>query len=211
MLRDVFWTTLAGLVCAYLIGAIPVGFLVARAFGGPDIRRAGSGNIGATNVLRTLGKLPAILTLCGDIAKGYVAVSVARAIVPAPWGAAPGAVLAVVGNCWPVFLGFHGGKGVATGFGAFLALAPWATAPAALVWLVVVASFRYISLASIMACLCLPLGVALLGFWWGAVDRWAAVGAAVATAIIIITRHRANLVRLAAGREPRLGERASPA
>ncbi len=142
---------------------------MARAFGGLDIRRAGSGTIGATNVLRTLGKLPAILTLCGDVAKGYLAVSVARAIIPGPWGAAAGAVLAVVGNCWPVFLRFRGGKGVATGFGAFLALQPWATGPAALVWLVVVASFRYVSLASIMACLCLPLGVALLGFCGG---RW---------------------------------------
>jgi glycerol-3-phosphate acyltransferase PlsY len=210
MRHDLIGMTLAGLASAYVIGAVPVGFLVALAFGGLDIRRAGSGNIGATNVLRTLGKLPAILTLAGDIAKGYVAVSVARAIVPGPWGAAAGAVLAVVGNCWPVFLRFRGGKGVATGLGAFLALAPWATAPTALVWLVVVASFRYVSLASVMACLCLPVGVAMLGFWWGAVDWWESVGAAVATAIIIIARHRANLERLAAGREPRLGERASP-
>jgi glycerol-3-phosphate acyltransferase PlsY len=197
--------TLLGLALAYLIGAIPVGFLIAQGFGGLDIRRAGSGSIGATNVLRTLGKLPAILTLLGDISKGYLAVSAARALVPAPWGAAAGAVLAVVGNCWPVFLRFRGGKGVATGFGAFLALAPWATGPAALVWLVVTASFRYVSLASVMACLCLPLGVALLGY------PRPAVGAAVAAATIIILRHRANLQRLASGREPRLGERASPA
>ena len=202
---------LAGIGSAYLIGAIPVGLLVARALGGLDIRRAGSGNIGATNVLRTLGKLPAVLTLAGDVAKGYLAVSAARALVPEPWGAAAGAALAVVGNCWPVFLRFRGGKGVATGFGAFLALTPWATAPAALVWLVVMATFRYVSLASITACVCLPLGVALLGFWWGAADRWAALGAAVATTIIIVMRHRANLERLAAGREPRLGERASAA
>jgi acyl phosphate:glycerol-3-phosphate acyltransferase len=196
-------TTLAGLALAYLIGAIPVGFLVARGFGGLDIRRAGSGTIGATNVLRTLGKLPAALTLLGDIAKGYLAVRVARALVPAPWGDA-GAVLAIVGNCWPIFLGFRGGKGVATGFGAFLALTPWATGPAALVWLVVTASFRYVSLASIMACVCLPLGVALL-------YPWPSVVAALVAALIIIVRHRANLERLAKGSEPRLGERASPA
>ena len=120
--------TALGLLAAYLIGAVPVGFLVARAFGGLDIRRSGSGNIGATNVLRTLGKLPAIVTLLGDIAKGALAVTAARALVQEPWGDAAGAVLAIVGNCWPVFLGFRGGKGVATGFGAFLALAPWATA-----------------------------------------------------------------------------------
>ncbi len=196
---------LGGLLLAYLVGAIPVGFLVARLFGSVDIRRSGSGTIGATNVLRTLGKLPAVITLLGDIAKGYLAVSAARALAPASWDAAAGAVLAIVGNCWPVFLRFRGGKGVATGFGAFLALAPWATAPAALVWLVVIASFRYVSLASIVACLCLPLGVALLGY------HRASVGAAVAAAIIIILRHRENLLRLARGGEPRLGERASPA
>ncbi len=196
---------LLGLVVAYLIGAIPIGFVVARSIGGTDIRRAGSGNIGATNVLRTLGKLPASLTLLGDIAKGIAAVSAARALVPAPWGASAGAVIAIVGNCWPVFLRFRGGKGVATGFGAFLALTPWATAPAALVWVVVTASFRYVSLASIMACLCLPLGVVLLGY------PRAAVVAAILAALVIIVRHRANLRRLLSGREPRLGERASPA
>ncbi len=205
MSRELFSGTLLGLILAYLIGAIPVGFVVARCVGGLDIRRAGSGNIGATNVLRTLGKLPAIITLLGDVAKGYLAVSAAGVLVPAPWGAAAGAVLAVVGNCWPAFLRFRGGKGVATGFGAFLALTPWATAPAALVWLVVIASFRYVSLASIMACLCLPLGVALLGY------RWESAGAAAAAAGVIILRHRGNLQRLAMGCEPRLGERASPA
>ena len=194
-----------GIGLAYLIGAIPVGFLVARLFGGGDIRRSGSGNIGATNVLRTLGKLPAIVTLLGDIAKGYLAVSVARALVPARWGAAAGAVLAIVGNCWPVFLRFRGGKGVATGFGAFLALTPLATAPTVLVWLAVTASFRYVSLASIMACVCLPVGVVLLGY------PPPSIAAAAAAAIIIIGRHRENLRRLARGSEPRLGERASPA
>jgi acyl phosphate:glycerol-3-phosphate acyltransferase len=198
-------SVLLGLALAYLIGAIPVGFLVARLFGGLDIRRSGSGNIGATNVLRTLGKLPAVVTLLGDVAKGYIAVSVAGAVIPARWGAAAGAALAVIGNCWPVFLRFRGGKGVATGFGAFVALTPWATAPAALVWVVVTASFRFVSLASVMACLCLPLGVALLGY------PWASVAAALIAGVIIIVRHRANLSRLASGREPRFGARASGA
>lgn len=196
---------LLGLGLAYLIGAIPVGFIVARLAGGVDLRRSGSGTIGATNVLRTLGKLPAVATLLGDIAKGYLAVSVARALAPTRWGAAAGAVLAIVGNCWPVFLRFRGGKGVATGFGAFLALAPLATAPTVLVWLAVTLSFRYVSLASIMACVCLPVGVALLGY------PREAIGAAVAASIIIVVRHRENLRRLAKGSEARLGERASPA
>jgi glycerol-3-phosphate acyltransferase PlsY len=192
-------------VAAYLIGAIPVGYLVARLTGGVDIRAAGSGNIGATNVLRTVGKGPAIATLLGDIAKGFAAVSVARAAGPAPAWAAAGALLAIVGNCWPVFLRFRGGKGVATGFGAFLALTPWATAPAVLVWLVVVASFRFVSLASIMACVCLPIGVALLGY------PSSFVGAAIATAFLIPYRHRANVARLLNGTEPRLGQRAASA
>ena len=194
-----------GLVAAYLIGAVPVGYLVAKVAGGIDIRGAGSGNIGATNVLRTLGKLPAVATLLGDIAKGFVAVTVASLADPSPMVAAAGAVLAIVGNCWPVFLRFRGGKGVATGLGAFLALAPWATAPAALVWVIVLATFRYVSLGSIMACLCLPLGVAALGY------PRPFVAAAVAAAVIIISRHRQNLGRLFNGREPRLGERAASA
>lgn len=195
--------SLLGLAAAYLVGAIPVGYIVARLSGGIDIRGAGSGNIGATNVLRTLGKLPAVATLLGDIAKGFLAVSVARAAEPAPAWAAAGAVLAIVGNCWPVFLRFRGGKGVATGLGAFLAIAPWATGPAALVWLAVLATFRYVSLASVMACLCLPLGVAALGY-----PRASTVAAGVAAAIIIY-RHRDNLGRLAKGSERRLGERAA--
>jgi len=194
---------IVGAALAYLIGAIPVGFIVARLSGGVDIRRAGSGNIGATNVLRTLGKAPAIITLLGDAAKGYVAVCVAGAFGES--GRSVGAVLAIVGNCWPVFLGFRGGKGMATGLGAFLALTPWATGPAALVWLVVTASFRYVSLASVMACVCLPLGVALLGY------PRARVGAALVAAVIIIVRHRQNISRLMRGTEARLGERASPA
>ncbi len=192
--------SLLGLACAYLIGAIPVGYMVARLGGGIDIRAAGSGNIGATNVLRTLGKLPAAATLLGDVAKGAAAVGVARLLDPAPGSAAAAAVLAIAGNCWPVFLRFRGGKGVATGFGAFLALAWTATAPAALVWVVVLVSFRYVSLASIMACLCLPLGVVVLGY------PRPSVAAAVVAAAIIIVRHRDNLDRLLKGNERRLGE-----
>lgn len=194
-----------GLLAAYLIGAIPIGFLVARAAGGTDIRRSGSGNIGATNVLRTLGKGPAILTLLGDIVKGYLAVSAARTIGTESWAAAGGAVAAIVGNCWPVFLAFRGGKGVATGLGSFLGLIPWAVAPAAVLWLAVTAVSRYVSLASVVACLSLPVGAALLGY-----SRYAVIAAAVAAAIIL-WRHRENLVRLAGGTERRLGERARTA
>ena len=232
--------TALGLLAAYLIGAIPIGFLVTRAAGGTDIRRAGSGNIGATNVLRTLGTGPAVLTLVGDIVKGYLAVRAARAIGPEAWAAAGGAVAAVagncwpvflrfrggkgvatglgafltlipwavaviVGNCWPVFLGFRGGKGVATGLGAFLALIPWAVGPAALLWLAVTGISRYVSMASVVACLSLPVGALLLGY-----PRHSVVAAAIA-ALIIVWRHRENIARLASGTERRLGERARTA
>jgi len=194
-----------GLVGVYLIGAIPVGFLVARAAGGFDIRGKGSGNIGATNVLRTLGPLPAVLTLLGDVAKGYVAVRAAEVIGPEPvWGAA-GAVLAVVGNCWPVFLRFKGGKGVATALGAFLALTPRAILLAMAVWIVLTVAFRYVSLASILACVGLAIGAWLFGY-----TPIYAVAAACGAALIV-WRHRENVKRLLSGTERRLGERASTA
>ncbi|HSE04020.1 MAG TPA: glycerol-3-phosphate 1-O-acyltransferase PlsY [Methylomirabilota bacterium] len=190
-----------GLLAAYLIGAIPVGFLVARAARGTDIRRSGSGNIGATNVLRTLGTGPAVLTLAGDIVKGYLAVRAAGGVGAETWAAAGGAVAAVAGNCWPVVLGFRGGKGVATGLGAFLALIPWAVAPAAVLWLAVTAISRYVSMASVVACLSLPAGALLLGY-----PRPSVIAAAVA-ALTIVWRHRENITRLMSGTERRLGER----
>lgn len=193
--------TLLGLLAAYLIGAIPVGYLVARAAGGTDLRRSGSGNIGATNVLRTLGTVPAVVTLVGDIVKGYAAVRTAGAIGPEAWAAAGGAGAAIVGNCWPVFLGFRGGKGVATGLGAFLALTPWAVAPAAVLWLGVTAISRYVSMASVVGCISLPLGAVLLGY------PRSSVAAAAVTALIIVWRHRENIARLLSGTERRLGER----
>jgi len=193
---------------AYLIGAVPIGYLVGRAFGVADIRRHGSGTIGATNVLRIAGRLPAILTLVGDIAKGYLAVVVGAALGARPSGADTGviaaaAVAAVIGNCWSVFLGFRGGKGVATGLGALLRIVPLAVLPAALVWLVVTLSFRYVSLGSILAAACVPLGALLLGTPVPFVIAAFAVGA------IIVARHHANITRLLAGHEPKLGQRRS--
>ena len=194
-----------GLVVVYLIGSIPVGFLVARATGGFDIRGKGSGTIGATNVLRTLGPVPAVLTLLGDVAKGYVAVRAAEVIGPEPvWGAA-GALIAIVGNCWPVFLRFKGGKGVATALGAFLALTPRAILLAMAVWLALAAAFRYVSLASILGSVGLAIGAWLLGY----APVYAA--AAACAAALIVWRHRENVRRLVSGTERRLGERASPA
>ena len=200
----------AGIIAAYLIGAVPIGYLVGRAFGVADIRRHGSGTIGATNVLRTAGRLPAILTLGGDIAKGYVAVVLGGMLAGGTASADPGApatcaVAAVIGNCWSVFLGFRGGKGVATGLGALLRLVPWAVLPAAAVWLAVTISFRWVSLGSILAALCVPLGALLLG------HSAPSVLAALAISILVVARHHANIARLLAGQEPKLGERRSSA
>jgi glycerol-3-phosphate acyltransferase PlsY len=193
---------------AYLVGAVPIGYLVGRAFGVADIRRHGSGNIGATNVLRTAGRLPAILTLAGDIAKGYLAVVTGAALAGGATGSDTGvmaasAVAAVVGNCWSIFLGFRGGKGVATGLGALLRIVPLAVLPAALVWMVVTISFRYVSLGSILAASCVPLGALLLGTPAPFVIATFAVGA------IIVARHHANITRLLTGHEPKLGQRRS--
>lgn len=195
--------SLLALALVYLVGAVPVGYLVARLAGGVDIRRHGSGNIGATNVLRTLGKGPAAVTFAGDAAKGWLAVWLAEAIGPELWWGAAGAVLAIVGNCWSVFLGFRGGKGVATGLGAFLRLVPLATLPAILVWAIVALTFRYVSLASLTASACLPIGVLLLGY------PVQALVATVMALLIVMARHRDNLARLVAGTERKLGERAS--
>ena len=189
------------LVAAYLVGAVPVGFLVARAAGVGDIRRHASGNIGATNVLRAAGRAAALVTLLGDVAKGYGAVALGGLI--APPAAAACAVAAVTGNCWSVFLLFRGGKGVATGLGALLSVVPLAVLPAVPVWLVVTLTFRYVSLGSLLAALCVPLGSLLLRY------PGRAVLAAAAVTAIIVGRHHANIGRLLAGTERRLGEKRS--
>ena len=153
--------------------------------------------------LRTLGPVPAVLTLLGDVAKGYVAVRAAEVIGPEPvWGAA-GALIAIVGNCWPVFLRFKGGKGVATALGAFLALTPRAILLAMAVWIVLAAAFRYVSLASILACVGLAIGAWLFDY-----TPMYAVAAACAAAIIL-WRHHDNVKRLLSGTERRLGEQAT--
>ena len=189
-------------VAAYAVGAIPVGYFVARLFGVTDIRRHGSGNIGATNVLRTAGRLPGLVTLFGDIAKGWIAVALAGRIGGDVVSAlAIGAVVAVVGNCWSVFLGFRGGKGIATGLGALLRLVPLATLAVLPVFLVVVLTTRFVSLGSLLGAACVPFGALALG-----APRPAVLGA-LAVAVIVVLRHRENIARLRAGTERRLGER----
>ena len=191
---------------AYLIGAVPIGFLIGRAFGVADIRRHGSGTIGATNVLRTAGWLPALLTLAGDVAKGYLAVVVGAWLAASQTGSdtavmAASAVAAVIGNCWSVFLGFRGGKGVATYIGVLLGIAWPAAVVFCVVWLAVAAATRYSSLAALTASLAAPAYL-----WWQGdiTDAWVFL----LLSILLWIMHRANIERLLQGTESRIGRSA---
>lgn len=187
----------AAIAAAYLLGAVPTGYLLFRALSGEDIRRHGSGNIGATNVLRSGGKAAGIVTLLLDALKGSAAVLLARALAGEPWDAAA-AFAAVAGHCYPVFLRFRGGKGIATGCGAYLVLAPVPMAIALAVFLTVAAVTRIVSAGSIAAGVALPLAIA----WW---QPGRALLISVAAAVVLaIGRHHANIRRLLAGKEHRV-------
>jgi acyl phosphate:glycerol-3-phosphate acyltransferase len=186
---------LAAAVVGYLLGSIPFGLVLSQLAGLGDIRRIGSGNIGATNVLRTGSKGLAALTLILDLAKGVAAVSLA-----ARWGAAPmlvAAGAAVLGHMFPVWLGFRGGKGIATGFGVLLVLVWPAALTAALAWLCVAVLSRYSSLAALGAAVAAAICAAVL-----ADPATAAVVAGIAA--LVVLRHHANIRRLIAGTEGRI-------
>ncbi|TMJ57293.1 MAG: glycerol-3-phosphate 1-O-acyltransferase PlsY [Alphaproteobacteria bacterium] len=188
-------TLLAAVVLGYLLGSIPSGLLVTRLAGLGDIRRIGSGNIGATNVLRTGSKGAAALTLVLDLTKGWAAVLIARG-----WGEEAATVAAgcvVIGHMFPLWLGFRGGKGVATALGVLIALAWPVALLGALVWLAIAVLFRYASLAALIA----AVASAVLAPFLVDVPT-AAVIAGIA--LLIIVRHHANIRRLIAGSESRI-------
>jgi glycerol-3-phosphate acyltransferase PlsY len=185
----------------YLAGSVPFAFLLARR-AGIDVRVAGSGNVGAANVLRTTGPWRGVIVMALDVTKGALAVLLAYVTAGgAPVAAASGAA-AIVGHIYPVWLRFHGGKGVAVAAGVFSVLTPVATAAAAGLFLIVVWTTRYVSLGSIAATLALP-PIA----WWSGAPH-AVVLAAAGTGALILFRHRANLTRLYSGTERRMGARA---
>jgi glycerol-3-phosphate acyltransferase PlsY len=185
----------------YLAGSVPFAFLFARR-AGIDVRVAGSGNVGAANVQRTTGTAPALLVMALDVAKGAAAVLLASLSTSgAPVVAISGAA-AVVGHIYPVWLRFHGGKGVAVAAGVFSVLAPIATAIAVVLFIIVVSVTRYVSLASVAATLALPPAAWILG------SPVAVVAAASGAAALILFRHRANLRRLRLGIERRVGTEA---
>lgn len=188
-----------------LFGSIPFGVVVTRAFGSADPRLTGSGNIGATNVLRTSGWKLGLFTLAGDIFKGAVAVLLVSALLPAQQVLLPPAALAglgaVIGHMYSPFTGFRGGKGVATGLGVFVLLMPGPTGWAALAFAAVVALTRYVSLGSILAASTVPLAGLALGY----PAKTTALSALIA--LLIIWRHEGNIRRLLRGEENRLGNK----
>lgn len=207
------------LILAYLIGSIPFSYLVVRLVAGADIRQHGSRNVGATNVARNFGKAPGIVALLLDIAKGYAVIALARWMVELPdwtfvegsasplqsrhfWVAMAGLV-GVLGHIFPVWLRFHGGKGVATAAGVFLALEPRVMAAGAIVFLIVIIATRYVSLASILSAASIPIFFRFLivhaPFWHIVVS--------VVIAFIVIAKHHSNIARLAQHKERRMGER----
>jgi len=185
----------------YVSGSIPFGLLIAKASKGVDVRGIGSGNIGATNVLRAAGKGAAALTLALDMLKGWAPVALGRIVGASDALVAGVALAAFLGHLYPVFLRFRGGKGVATFLGVLLALLPTVAFMAVGVWLLVAAVFRYSSLAALVAAAASPLLVWLLD------GRRGFVALAVVLSGFILIRHRENMRRLLAGEERRIGRR----
>jgi len=188
----------------FLLGSIPFSWILGRLLGGVDIRSVGSGNVGATNVARALGFSAGGAALLLDAAKGAAAAILGQALDPAVTGA-PGSLaaggMAVLGHNFTPFLGFRGGKGVATGAGVFAILAPNAVLASVVVFAVAVGWSRIVSLGSLLAAVALPVAAWLTGSPRGA------VALALLVAILVIARHRENLSRLARGEEPRIGDR----
>ncbi|HHT91505.1 MAG: glycerol-3-phosphate 1-O-acyltransferase PlsY [Bacillota bacterium] len=189
------------LALSYLLGSIPFGLLIGRWGAKVDVRLHGSGNIGMTNVWRTAGGLCALMTLICDAGKGFLSVLLAEHFVGGTTFPLVAGIFAVIGHNWPVFLGFRGGKGVATIAGVLLAFRPLGAAILFVIWILVLLISRYISLASLVVAACLPLVLGLLR------SAWVEVALAVIVAIVTIYRHRSNIERLRNGTEFRFGQK----
>jgi acyl phosphate:glycerol-3-phosphate acyltransferase len=189
------------IVIGYLLGSIPFAFLLSRRLEGIDIRRAGSGNVGAANVLRTSGVAAAVLVMLLDVAKGAGSVLVAQRWIAGDAAPAAAGLAAIVGHIYPVWLRFRGGKGVATACGVFWVLTPWAMLPALVLFVVTVWATGFISLGSLLA-------TAALGpIAYGMDAPRAAVASALGATVVIVFRHRSNLARLWTGTERRIRQR----
>jgi len=186
---------------AYLVGSIPFGIIIARVFGGVDPRSGGSKNIGATNVGRTAGRAAGILTLALDVGKGVAPMLALRLLFPDPLLMTLTGIAAITGHLFPVFLGFKGGKGVATTCGVMLVVSPIAALLSLAVFSIVVLVKRYVSLGSIISCASLPVFLSVLP------GARVYVPMGVAVSILIIVKHRENIKRLVAGTENKVGKK----
>ena len=193
---------------AYLLGSIPFGYLLVRIFRHEDIRASGSGNIGATNVARSGAKGLGIATLLLDLGKAWLAVVLAKQLAPGNFDLAMVAsVVAILGHMFPVWLGFKGGKGVASGLGVFIALVPWASLCILGVFLVVFLLTRYVSLASVIASASFPI----FGFYFVRHPSPIVIAGFIIIPLLICVKHHANIRRLLAGTESRFGSSARKA
>ena len=195
-------TSLLLLAIGYLLGAIPSGYLAGRWLKGIDLRDCGSGSTGATNVLRNVGKGPALAVFLIDVGKGALAGLLAKGVGLSDWLQVLAGLAALVGHIWPVWLGWKGGKAVATGLGMFLGLA-WPVGLACFgLFMAVISIFRIVSLSSVVAAIGLPLLMALSG------GSSAYVVVSLVASLMVLWRHRSNIERLLAGTEPKIGQKA---
>lgn len=184
---------------AYVLGSIPSALLVVRRATGKDVREEGSGNVGATNAARAAGWRVGVVVTVMDVAKGAIPMWSIESMDAGPAWIAATLLAAVIGHCFPVWLGFRGGKGVATGLGAFVVLDPRAAVLAIVLWVVILAASRWVSVASMTASACFPLLLVVVG------DPGPTIlGAVIAAAVLIVVRHFSNIRLLLAGEEPRI-------
>jgi glycerol-3-phosphate acyltransferase PlsY len=190
------------LAIGYLLGSMPNGYLAGRWLKGIDLRQCGSGSTGATNVLRNVGKAPALVVFLLDVGKGALAVLLAKSFGLNDWVQVLAGLAALAGNIWPVWLGWKGGKAVATGLGMFLGLA-WPVGLACFgLFMAVISISRIVSLSSVVAAIGLPVLMVLAG------ANGASISVSVVASVMVLWRHRSNIERLIAGTEPRIGAKA---
>ena len=190
------------LAIGYLLGSMPNGYLAGRWLKGIDLRQCGSGSTGATNVLRNVGKAPALVVFLLDVGKGALAVLLAKSFGLNDWVQVLAGLAALAGHIWPVWLGWKGGKAVATGLGMFLGLA-WPVGLACFgLFMAVISISRIVSLSSVVAAIGLPVLMVLAG------ANGASISVSVVASVMVLWRHRSNIERLIAGTEPRIGSKA---
>jgi glycerol-3-phosphate acyltransferase PlsY len=190
------------LAIGYLLGSMPNGYLAGRWLKGIDLRQCGSGSTGATNVLRNVGKAPALVVFLLDVGKGALAVLLAKSFGLNDWVQVLAGLAALAGHIWPVWLGWKGGKAVATGLGMFLGLA-WPVGLACFgLFMAVISISRIVSLSSVVAAIGLPVLMVLAG------ANGASISVSVVASVMVLWRHRSNIERLIAGTEPRIGAKA---